>query len=155
MDNDNGEIISLFFLPPLVGAHIGGASKPGVQDKNAPECFTSSDTPQEGRIITQTKSFPEPVNGQLPAWCLSCHRVFLSSVSHPHHQWQLLTQNISLSHQLVLTRTAQCSAAELVCGQARIILLSDWSNFINKLCDWTPDNSLGNRRHVAPSMLKS
>ena len=62
-----GPILWLVISPPLISVHIRGASKPGVEDEDTPECFTPSDTPQKSGVVTETKSFSEPVNGQLPA----------------------------------------------------------------------------------------
>ena len=58
---------SYYYSPPFVGAHIRRAGKPRIKDEDTPECLTSSDAPQQGRIVTEPQTFPEPMDSVFSA----------------------------------------------------------------------------------------
>ena len=60
-------MVSVFhILPPFVCPNSRGSSKPGVQDKDAPEGLTFPDRSEERGIVTESETLPKPVDAMLP-----------------------------------------------------------------------------------------
>ena len=48
--------------PPFVCSNIGGSGKPRVEDENTSEGLASSNPAQQGRIVTKSEAFSEPMD---------------------------------------------------------------------------------------------